>query len=58
MIILIIMIITNTDNLDKLDNQQILVRRIRWLGAVDAHLSITHAKERAMAQVILESDEG
>jgi len=55
MIILIIMIITSTDNHDKLDNQQILVRRIRRLGAVDGHLSITHTKENAMAQVILES---
>jgi holo-[acyl-carrier protein] synthase len=28
------------------------------LGAVRAHLSITHTKENAMAQVILESEEG
>ncbi len=28
----------------------------RKLGAVHAHLSITHTKETAMAQVILESD--
>ena len=29
----------------------------RKLGAVRAHLSITHTKESAMAQVILESDD-
>jgi len=28
------------------------------LGAVRAHLSITHTKEHAMAQVILEAEEG
>ncbi len=30
---------------------------LNQLGAVRAHVSITHTKEHAMAQVILESEE-